>query len=181
MVSLISAGVLSLAAIAAIYRSWCVRAAAFLYGGIALFVSSCVAWSFSQGWEFGLVYALCMPALLVWLFIARNQVWLAAPRNQPAPRPVSISVSQVAANFGHGLMVLVVLMLVSVLVGLALSFRLPTEETGQLAVAIVIIPLVWGLAGYHYLATRHKGRASLIYLAMAAVSLAMLIYLPGLQ
>lgn len=181
MVSLSIAAVLSVAAIAAIYQSWRKQALAWCYSGIVVFIVSSIAWSFSQGWEFGIVYALCAPALVVWPFIAKNQVVLADPRHLPQPRRVDISLKRAGLHLCHGAVVLIGLLVTSLLVSVAVSLRLPFADAGQLAVVIVLLPLLWGMLAYHYLATSSKGKAVVTYTVLSAVSLVALIYLPGLK
>lgn len=181
MLSIIASLGLSAAAIASVYLSWRNRSGQILWLSGLLFISSCILWSYSQGWEFGVVYALCAPALLIWPFVAKNQVVLPAPKNQPEPRKIPISVKHVARHLGHGVVILVGLLLTSLLVSLAVSVRLPFVDAGQLAIMIVMLPLLWGMLVYHYLATLKKGRAIAGYTLLSVVSALLLIYLPGLK
>ncbi|WP_218312501.1 hypothetical protein [Alteromonas antoniana] len=181
MLSLSIAAGLSVAAIATVYRSWRTHAPAWFYSGLMLFILSCIAWATSQGWEFGTVYALCAPALLVWPFIACHQVVMPAPKNIPAPRRVAFSLALSVRHLGHALVVLIGLLATSLLVSVAVGIRLPFTDAGQLAVIIVILPLLWGLLAYHYLATPSKGRAVIIYAVLSAASLLILTFLPGLK
>lgn len=181
MVLLITATGMSLAAITTLYKSWRTQAPVFFYAGLMIFILSCVAWSYSQGWEFGLVYGLCLPALLVWPFIGVSQTRLPAPKNSPQSRPINTSLSTVLRHVGHTLVVLPGLMLTSLLSSMAISLRLPFAEAGQLAVGIVLLPLLWGCLVYHYLATQRKTRALIVYLLLSITSALMLIYLPGLE
>lgn len=181
MLSLSIAAGLSVAAIATVYRSWRTHAPAWFYSGLMLFILSCIAWATSQGWEFGTVYALCAPALVVWPFIAKNQVVLADPRHLPQPRRVDVSLKRAGLHLCHGAVVLIGLLVTSLLVSVAVSLRLPFADAGQLAVVIVLLPLLWGMLVYHYLATASKGKAVITYTVLSAVSLLLLIYLPGLN
>lgn len=72
-------------------------------------------------------------------------------------------------------------MLTSLLLSMAVSLRLPAEEAGQLASGIILLPIIWGLLAYHYLATQSKARALMIYLMLSILSVMMLLYLPGLE
>jgi hypothetical protein len=181
MVLLITATGASLAAITTLYKSWRTQAPAFFYAGLMIFILSCVAWSYSQGWEFGLVYGLCLPALLVWPFIGASQTLLPAPKNSPQSRAIDTSVSTALRHTGHMLVVLPGLMLTSLLLSMAVSLRLPFAEAGQLATGIILLPLIWGGLAYHYLATVHKTKALFAYLVLSILSALMLIYLPGLE
>lgn len=180
MLLLLTASGLSLAAIASLYKSWRARAPAFAYSCIMLFSVSCVVWSLSQGWEYGLVYSLCLPGLLVWLFIGANQIHVAAPKNTPAPRQVNATLKRALTHTGHMVVVLPGLMVVSLLIAMAVSLRMPTAASGQLATGIALLPVIWGLLVYHYLATNAKVNALVYYVIVSAISALMLLYLPGL-
>ena len=170
-----------MAAIAAVYKSWRHGSEKLLYLSVTLFIASIAIWSFSQGWEFGVVYAVCIPALLVWLFIAKHQKVLPPPTTRPQPKQVRMSANLALQHVGHALVVLVGLLITSLLVSLAVSLRLPFADAGQLAVVIVLLPLLWGMLVYHYLATASKVKAVAFYTVLSAASLLLLIYLPGLN
>ena len=55
----VAAGGLTLAALGVIYKSWRAQASTYLYLGLVVWVISAVCWSYAQGWEFGVLYALC--------------------------------------------------------------------------------------------------------------------------
>ncbi|GEA13089.1 hypothetical protein [Alteromonas sp. KUL49] len=178
MLSTIVAGALSLAAIALIYRSWRTRALAFFYLGSGVLLASCIGWSFSQGWEHGLVYALCIPALLVWPFISANQTVLATPKHTPSPKSLNVSLKTAWVHIGHYLVVLVLLLVTSLVTSLAICLRFPSETAGKLASVIVLMPILWGLLIYHYFAVSNKVKALIAYFILAALSSAVLMYVP---
>ena len=66
----VAAGGLTLAALGVIYKSWRAQASTYLYLGLVVWLVAAVCWSYAQGWEFGVLYALCIPSILVWPFIA---------------------------------------------------------------------------------------------------------------
>ena len=59
----VAAGGLTLAALGVIYKSWRAQASTYLYLGLVVWVISAVCWSYAQGWEFGVLYALCIPSI----------------------------------------------------------------------------------------------------------------------
>lgn len=179
MFQLVAAVGLSVAALATVYKSWRAQAPAFFYVGLVLLLISCVLWSYSQGWEVGLVYALCLPGLLVWPFISANQIQLPPPRNTPRARKISVSVKSTFYHISNYLVVLVGLLLTSLLASLAICRQLPFAEAGQLATSVVLLPIMWGLLGYHYLACQSKPKALIVYILMIAASAAALIFIPG--
>lgn len=71
------------------------------------------------------------------------------------------------------------LLLTSLLASLAICRQLPFAEAGQLATSVVLLPLVWGLLGYHYLACKSKPKALIVYVVIASASAAALIFIPG--
>jgi hypothetical protein len=181
MIGLLTATGLSIAALAMVYYSWRTQITALFYAGFSLLILSCIGWSYSQGWEYGLVYALCLPGVLVWPFIGANQVQLPAPKNTPQARPISISIKSVGFHAGNYLVNLILLMLTSILMSFALCRLLPMTFTGQIATAIILQPIVWGLLSYHYLATTAKLKAIGAYVTISIASAGALIYLPGME
>lgn len=169
----------SLVAIAGFYLSWKKQHRRLFYLSLLLLVGSAVAWSVSEGWEFGVVYAVCIPALLVWPFIGANQVCLSAPTSVPSPREVTFSNKLMFRHLGHTAVVLLLLLVTSVLTSLAICLHLPIAVDGQLGICTVLLPLLWGGLVYHYFAVTSKGKALLMYLLLGGLSAAWLIFLPA--
>jgi FtsH-binding integral membrane protein len=178
MFMLFAASGLSLASIAAVYQSWRRQTGPMLYVGIGVWLLSSIAWSLSVGWEFGVLYALCLPGLLVWPFIAMNQSHMAVPLQIPQPRKLGFSPRTSIQHALHYIVVLLLLLVFSVVASLAICALLPMNITGQLATCMVISPIIWGLAVYHYLATSKKIKTVGGYLVATAVSVAILMAMP---
>ena len=174
----LTAGGFTLAALTAVYKSWRAQAPTFLYLGLTLWLVSSVCWSFAQGWEFGVLYALCIPAILVWPFILLNQTHLPQPKNVPQPRGFDFSGKTVMGNVANYVVVLGVLLAVSVLLTLGLCALLPFSIAGKLATGTVLLPILWGLIVYHYLAAVNKLKVISIYAVVAALCLPILVYMP---
>jgi len=177
MLSVAASG-LSLAALAAVYKSWRGQASTYLYVGLAVWLASSVCWSYAQGWEFGVLYALCIPALLVWPFIALNQTQLPKPKNNPQPRSVDFSRKTLLGNTANYVVILVVLLAVSVFLTLGICALLPFSIAGQLATGTVILPVLWGMIVYHYLATVHKFKVVGAYTVLADLCVPVLTFMP---
>lgn len=173
-----AAGGLTLAALITVYRSWRVQSPLVLLAGITLWVISSIWWSYAHGWEFGLLYALCLPGCLVWPFILINQSRLPAPKSIPSPRTVNFTAKTALAHLAHCVVVLALLLFVSVAITLGLCTLLPLSLTGQLALAIIMLPLLWGLIAYHYLASRKKLVVVGVYLVAAMLGMATLFFVP---
>ncbi|MDO6566124.1 hypothetical protein Q4561_03555 [Alteromonas sp. 1_MG-2023] len=178
MFMLFAASGLSIASMAAVYQSWRRQTGPMLYIGIAVWLLSSIAWSMSVGWEFGVLYALCLPGLVVWPFIAANQTHMPAPQQLPQPRKLDFSTKTTLRHILHYIVVLVLLLVFSVIASLAICALLPFDITGQLATTMVISPIIWGLAVYHYLATTKKIKTVIGYLVATGASLAILMAMP---
>lgn len=165
------AGTLSIATVATLFKSWRSQASAFLIIGLLLLVLSCICWSYAQGWEFGVLYALLAPGLLAWLFIMASQRILPAPKNTPSPKSLDLSRSTLLINGAHFISVLFVLLVTSVLISLGFSASMPFSTAGQLALSVILLPLVWGLCAYHYLASSKKRQPLITYVVLALLGL----------
>ena len=169
---------LTLAAVATVYRSWRAQRLPMLYAGLALWLVATICWSFAQGWEFGVLYALCIPSLLVWPFIALNQTHLPAPKNTPEPRKFDFSRKTVLTNAFNYIVILVFLLVVSVLGTLGLCALFPFSIAGKLGAGIVLLPIFWGLMVYHYLVTQRRLFVLGAYGVLASISVPILLLLP---
>lgn len=178
MLIFVAAGGLSVASMATVYESWRRQMALALYVGMAIWLLSAIAWSYAVGWEFGVLYALCIPGIIVWPFIIKHQTLLPRPKHVPQPRSIGFSVKSTLQNLGHYVVLLAVLLVVSVFMSLAVSTLLPFDTTGKLATSVVLLPILWGLAAYHYLASTRKLSAIIVYTVIAAISAAILIAVP---
>ncbi|NDV90723.1 hypothetical protein GTH32_05865 [Alteromonas sp. 345S023] len=176
-----AAGGLTLAALMTVYRSWRVQSAGVFYFGVVLWVFACIWWSYAQGWEFGVLYGLCLPACLVWPFILKNQSYLPKSTRIPSPRKLDFSTKTLVTHIGHFVVVMGVLMAASVSITLAVCALLPFSLTGQLAIAIVLLPILWGLAAYHYLAAANKVAALSVYLVALVIGIIVLTFVPMSQ
>ncbi|AXT40577.1 hypothetical protein D1814_18740 [Alteromonas sp. BL110] len=174
----VAAGGVTFVALGAIYKSWRDQASTYLYLGLIIWLVSAVCWSIAQGWEFGVLYTLCMPAILVWPFIALNQAFLPKPKNVPEPRGFDFARHTVFVNAANYFVVLVVLLVVSVLITLGMCALLPFSIAGQLATGTVLLPILWGLIVYHYLATAHKFKVIGAYAALSVTCVPLLVFLP---
>lgn len=174
----VAAGGLTLAALVAVYKSWRSQVSMYLYIGLLVWLISSICWSYAQGWEFGVLYALFIPAILAWPFIAMNQTILPQPKNVPQPREFDFSRKVIASNVVHYLVILVVLLVTSVLITLGFCALLPFSIAGKLATGTVFLPLCWGLVVYHYLATAHKFKVVSGYVVLACLCVPILLFLP---
>ena len=178
MLILFTASGLSIASMAAVYESWHRQKSIVFYVGLFIWLMSAIAWSYAVGWEFGVLYALCLPGIIVWPFIGKHQTTLPVPKNVPQPKSLHFSLQSSLQNLGHGFVVLVLLLVTSVVLSLALSTLLPFDTAGKLALSVVLLPILWGLAAYHYLAVSSKVRAILTYILVSVISTAVLFAVP---
>lgn len=162
------------------HQSWKKQAVALLWGAIVSFVVSLILWSVAQGWEFGLVYGLCLPGVLVWLFLLQHQVYLRLPNQVPQPSAPRVTWRSAAFHTGNYAVCVLLLMITSVLASLTVSLRLPFAIEGQFATCIILIPLVWAGLLYHYFASNSKAKAIVLNLVVIGLSALSLILLPAL-
>jgi len=156
----------SIASVATVYQSWRKQQAVLFWASVALLTVSAVIWSFAQGWEYGVVYALMLPALLVWLPILAERKKLNGNGQVPAPRPVNTSAKNVARHMGLFVMVIILQLALSLVSSVAFSRLLPVEETGQMTICVLLLPVLWGVVSYHYLASSRKLRTFSIHVGV---------------
>ncbi|WP_137168274.1 hypothetical protein [Salinimonas lutimaris] len=161
--------VLNALAVLAVYMGWRRASRVWVWLSLALLAGSIVVFSAGAvGWEYGLTYALFVPGLLVWLAIAKEHS--SKPNKPPAvaPRPLSFAPKKVLSHIGLAFTVLVLQLIFSVLITLSVSRMLPVEYAGQLALTVVVTPVVWGVLSYQLLGRPNRLKSVLQQAAVAA-------------
>jgi len=167
-VSTLAGLVLNALAVLAVYIGWRQSRGAWVWLSLILLTGSVAVFSTgSVGWEYGLTYALFVPALLVWLAIAKEQNAKPAKPAPASPRPVSFAPKTVLFHMGMALAVLALELIFSVLITLSVSRILPIEYAGQLALTVILTPMIWGLLSYHLLGRPNRLKSLLQQTAIA--------------
>ncbi|MBC3765585.1 hypothetical protein [Neptunicella marina] len=164
------ATLLSLATVSGFYLSWKQQASRALWLSIGLLVVSCIGWSYAAGWEYGLVYALCIPSMLVWLFIWQQRKSLGVNKAIPHSPAAKVSAKLAASHMGRLLVVLIIQALISLLLTLVFCYLLPLEDVNRMALGIVLLPLVWALLSYQLLQSRFYWRSLSIQMVVGLLS-----------
>ncbi len=129
-------------------------------------------WVAVAGKEYGLSYGLFYPALIVWLFIAHASTALPfKPELERAAEGMRWNFTRFTSHGAHALVVFVLFFIASALVTVVLSFSLPVAPATRIATAIILLPLLWSLLAYCYLATRRKLWTFLVSLTLTGVCL----------
>ncbi|WP_162883997.1 hypothetical protein [Chromatocurvus halotolerans] len=145
--------------------------------GWALITSSVLAWIPAAGLQYGLVYALFAPALLVWPYVSREASRIPSRAGQQRPREASQwSVAQVIVNAGAAVVVALVLPLMAGVLTVFVSFQLPVAGASQAAIGILLLPFLTALYVFLYLASRRRMQWLLVGAAGTSV-LAAVMYL----
>lgn len=145
--------------------------------GWLLLVLSAALWIYADGAEFGLVRALVVISLVAW-----GAVWI--NRRVRLPRREEREQVLAAPKPGRGLVRNTVLFVLSVpvagaasaLVSVLLGHWLSVEPANRAAVAIVLLPLLWGCALYWACADSKLSRPALGLVAGGVLS-ALFLYL----
>lgn len=163
-------------AVLAIYMGWRQARSAWVWLSLTLLIGSIAVFSAGTvGWEYGLTYALFIPGLLVWLAIAKEHSNKPGKPAAVAPRPLSFAPTTVFSHIGLAFTVLVLQLIFSVLITLSISRMLPVEYTGQLALTVILTPVVWGMLSYHLLGRPNRLKSVVQQAAIAACGGALLV------
>lgn len=149
--TIILALLLCASAVAGVYLSWRQGRALGWVTALLLLVLSALVFSVTTGWEKGLTYALFLPALFIWLPIFREHTRSPFVVKTVTAKAQDFRLPRILLHTATGLTVLVLQLLFSVIITLALVQGLPMAETGQLALVVVIQPILWAAMIYHYL------------------------------
>lgn len=155
-----------LAGIAGLFYSWRARQPkprGLRTLGWALLLASIALWVLAQPVEFGVTFALLVPALLAWSLIL-----LQAKRRLPGP---DTELEQrgfrwpSAAALGRQLLVLLISVplaaVASTLVSIAVTDWLPWQKVNSLVLGVLFAPVLWGAASYWACADSKRWRPAL--------------------
>ncbi|MEM5499391.1 hypothetical protein WNY77_18410 [Paraglaciecola mesophila] len=158
-----------------LYMSWKQHSARYALAGWGCLFATLPLLIAALGVEYGVVFALGLPALYVWLGILREQKPTMPSKHIVKPnQPIQFNANKLAKNSGFILYHLVLLMIVSSLLVIASLDILPLERPTQLVTGVIILPVVWSGLSFWHLACENK-RNPLIFSAF--ISLASSLYL----
>jgi hypothetical protein len=151
--------------VALLYASWRTRVqrkAVTLWSAWLLIAASLVLWRLATGPEFGPVIALLVLPMIAWLFVAANRHVRSNSGRQQEPAPLNLP--RLRALGRHTAIFLVSVPLAacaSTLLVLGGTLYLPWQEIDRLALAVVLIPFVWGLCSFWAAADPRLSRPAL--------------------
>ncbi|MAJ70142.1 MAG: hypothetical protein CBB67_001090 [Alteromonadaceae bacterium TMED7] len=134
-----------------IYLSWRNSSAVYAWLGWLAAAGSVYCWYLVLGVEYGLTIGLCLPALTVWAAIAveANPQRQSTARIKPAHQ-WRLAPRQIALQTGHILYVLPGQLFICALIMIAVVYQLPVSEPKQMAIGVLVMPVLWGLLAYWY-------------------------------
>ncbi|QPG05400.1 hypothetical protein IT774_15065 [Salinimonas marina] len=146
-------------------------------GGLAVlcWLASMMLFDYTTGWQYALVYTLFLPAILVWMAIIYQATTKPLQRQLPRPRALDTSLRRTGNNLLIAAVVLVAELLFSLVICLAIARLLPIAYSGQLALCIVLQPVLWALMAYHFLAIGQSLRILAFHSTLALVFGALLL------
>lgn len=155
------------------YTGWRTRRRGFSLAGCCVLVASIAFWVLTNGVEFGVSYALLIPGIIVWCFIARASTQLPA---KPTALVTSVTLDwdlrKFCVQLGHTIVVLALCSITSVLVTVGVSFSAPLEQATQAAIAVFLLPTMWAALVFWYLAAQRRLPIVLGCLASSGICLA---------
>lgn len=138
--------------VALLYASWRKRVqhkAVVLWSAWLLVAASIVLCGLATGPEFGPVIALLVLPMIAWLFVAANRHVRSNSGRQQEPAPLNLPPLRALGR--HAAIFLVSVPLAacaSTLLVLGGTLYLPWQEIDRLALAVLLIPFVWGLFSF---------------------------------
>ncbi|MBD3586807.1 hypothetical protein HHX48_13765 [Salinimonas sp. HHU 13199] len=146
----------SVLTVGAVWISWRLRSRSGCLAALALMGVSGYLFSHDMGWEQGIFIALFLPGLLIWAAVFCERRFKPFTQKAPPAKTLTVTWQKGLSHLLTGLVVLVVQLALSLLVAVAISRLFPIAEAGQLALCVVLQPVIWALMMYHYLAHRHR-------------------------
>lgn len=138
--------------VALLYASWSKRLAnkqPVLWLAWLLVAASVFLWGFAGGREFGPVIAMLVLPMIAWLFVAANHH--VRGRGARTQEPARLNLPPLRAVGRHAAIFVVSVPLAaaaSTLLVLGGTLYLPWQEIDRLALAVLLIPFLWGLSAF---------------------------------
>lgn len=170
MPNLLIGAVTTIAGVSLLFGSWDERIArrfrpAML--GWALLIVSIYWWSRASGAEFGTTIAMLVPAVIAWLYMARNaevREVSERQRTRRAARDVPEQEKELAGPRSLPRHVLLFFLTVplaamaSAMVSIAIGTMLPWSDVNEMVLSLAVMPILWGCAAYWMLADSKLAR-----------------------
>lgn len=142
-------------------------------GGWLLLAGSMACWTEASGAEFGISYTLLVIPLVAWLVALRNmKVREYQPRIAEAGRLSLPGLRSFSRHFLLFLLVVPFAALVATLATAALARLLPWSPVNAMVLAVLAMPLVWGLVSYWLCADPKLVRSTVWLTAMGGLGAA---------
>ncbi len=163
---------LSSSGVGCLYFSWRRKLSSGLWVSLGwlLLATSLLSWSQLLGVEFGVSYALLVLSLVAWLLALASLDRSRVNRQQLTSHPLSRPTWRTLGKHS-GLMLLTVGVAGSsaALVSVGLLRLLPMQPVNTIVVAVLLLPLLWGLLAYWFCATEHLLKPTLVTVAAGAL------------
>ena len=169
--TIIISSALSVLACYAIYLGWATQNRRLSYVGWAGVLLSIVTWCLALGVEFGVLIGLSLPAIAVWIGIARHakseKVKSVIIKPQHIWRWQGKTVVQ---QVWHILFVLLIQLFAFSVIVVAAMYQLPVSEPKKMATGAILLPLIWGGFAYWYTMSDRKVWHVVALVASAAIA-----------
>ena len=140
-----------------VYSGWKTHSTRLAASGWVSLLATLPLWIAAQGIEYGVIYALSLPAFFVWLGIYQEQKWQGQTKTiQKDKTDWRWNGRKVLNNVGLVLYMFPLLMIICGLISVSLVYLMPISDTNRVAIAIIAFPILWALFTYWYLVSANK-------------------------
>ena len=169
--TILISGTLTVLACYAIYLGWATQNRRWAYAGWVGILFSIVTWRLALGVEFGVLIGLSLPAIAVWIGIARHAKFEKVKSGIIKPQHVwRWQGKAVLQQVWHILFVLFIQLFAFSVIVVAAMYQLPVSEPKQMATGAILLPLVWGGFAYWYIMSERKVWHVVALVASAAIA-----------
>ena len=139
-----------------LYKGWKTQRWVYSVIGWLVIAFTFLLWNSVQGVEFGSIFAISLPALLVWLWIALERKYQAVKVIQKPHQALPWHTKSVLSHTALVLYHLIFLMILSSVMCIALIDFLPVLRVTQIAIGIICLPIIWSLLSFWHLMSNKK-------------------------
>ena len=122
------------------------------------------------GAEFGMVYGFSgMSLISIALVILNHQKRSSTSNTRSDYQPTIIALSRIPVNILHFIMVFLIIGVFALLSSMQLSQLVNWPPVNQLALAVILLPIIWATTSYLYLFYERRGFATILITASIAL------------
>jgi len=157
-----------------LYKGWKSHHRRTIFLGWVGLLLTLPLWKILVGAEFSIIFTLCVPAIAVWIWILKAQKKTTAfSSSKQIIKPHSQLQWHTPSVLKHSAVIVyhfILLLLMSSVITIALVDLFPILRSSQIAIAIIVIPIIWAILSFYHLVSIKKWQSVVVSLLITSIS-----------